>query len=90
MLAIDKLLQEKEFLLLSECADILRCSERTIRRLINDRKLEACKVRGGLRVVAKSFKKFKREIIDDFQFEHGAADYPGEDPEDSVTDRDKS
>jgi excisionase family DNA binding protein len=44
----------KEILTLPEAAEILRCSVKTIRRLILDRKLECCKIRGSLRIVAKS------------------------------------
>ena len=45
---------KKELLSIPEAADILSCSTRTIRRLIEERIIEACKLRSSTRVVYTS------------------------------------
>ena len=44
----------KKILQLSEAAELLRTSSRTVRRLIDDGELEGLKVRGGCRVTTAS------------------------------------
>lgn len=44
-----------EFLLLPEIAHVLRCSVKTVRRLIQDGKLKSAKVRGRVVVLKSAF-----------------------------------
>lgn len=44
-----------EFFLLPEIADTLRCSVKTVRRLIQDGKLKSAKVRGRVVVLKSAF-----------------------------------
>jgi len=69
----------KKLYSLPECADILSCSVKTVRRLVSDGKISACRVRGGLRVVQTSLDSYISEIIQDFQFENGRAEFSGSD-----------
>ena len=64
---------KKELLSIPEAADILSCSTRTIRRLIEERTIEACKLRSSTRVVYTSLRKYVRTIITDYQEENGVA-----------------
>ena len=51
-----------EFLLLSEVAAALRCSVKTVRRLISDGKIIACKVRGRVMVLKSEFRTYLEKI----------------------------
>jgi excisionase family DNA binding protein len=64
---------EKKLLSIPEAAEILSCSTRTIRRLIEERTIEACKVRNSTRVVSLSLRTYILTIIFDYQQEHGPA-----------------
>ena len=64
---------KKELLSIPEAADILSCSTRTIRRLIEERTIEACKLRSSTRVVYTSLREYVRTIITDYQDENGVA-----------------
>ena len=64
---------KKELLSIPEAADILSCSTRTIRRLIEERIIEACKLRSSTRVVNTSLREYVRTIITDYQEENGVA-----------------
>ena len=66
---------EKKLLSIPEAAEILSCSPRTIRRLIEERTIEACKVRNSTRVVSLSLRTYILTIISDYQQEYGAAKY---------------
>ena len=66
---------KKELLSIPEAADILSCSTRTIRRLIEERTIEACKLRSSTRVVNTSLREYVRTIITDFQEENGVAEF---------------
>lgn len=65
----------KELLSIPEAADILSCSTRTVRRLIEERTIEACKLRSSTRVVYTSLLKYVQAIITDYQEESGDAVY---------------
>lgn len=56
----------------------LCCGTSTTRRLIRDRKLEALKIRGTLRVVSSSLEAYIRAEILDFQVNNGEAEYPAD------------
>jgi excisionase family DNA binding protein len=64
---------KKELLSIPEAAEILSCSTRTVRRLIEERTIEACKLRSSTRVVYTSLLKYVRTIITDYQEETGVA-----------------
>ena len=64
---------KKELLSIPEAADILSCSTRTVRRLIEERTIEACKLRSSTRVVHTSLREYVRTIIVDYQEENGMA-----------------
>ena len=65
----------KELLSIPEAADILSCSTRTVRRLVEERTIEACKLRSSTRIVYTSLLKYVRAIVIDYQEESGAAIY---------------
>ena len=65
----------KELLSIPEAADILSCSTRTVRRLIEERTIEACKLRSSTRVVYTSLRKYVSTLIEDYQEEHGLAEF---------------
>jgi excisionase family DNA binding protein len=66
---------KKELLSIPETAEILSCSTRTVRRLIEERTLEACKLRSSTRVVYASLREYILTIIGDYQKEYGAAEF---------------
>lgn len=51
-----------EFLLLPEIAPVLRCSVKTVRRLIQDGKLKAAKNRGRVVVLRSALHRYVRNI----------------------------
>lgn len=65
----------KELLSIPETAEILSCSTRTVRRLIEERTIEACKLRSSTRVVYTSLREYILTIIGDYQEEHGLAEF---------------
>jgi len=66
---------KKELLSIPETAQLLSCSTRTVRRLIEERTIEACKLRSSTRVVYTSLREYILTIIGDYQEEHGLADF---------------
>jgi excisionase family DNA binding protein len=66
---------KKELLSIPEAAEILSCSTRTVRRLIEERTIEACKLRSSTRVVNSSLQKYVLTLIADYQEEYGLAEY---------------
>ena len=58
---------EKELLSIPEAAEILSCSARTVRRLIEERTIEACKLRSSTRVVNTSLQKYVLTLISEYQ-----------------------
>ena len=66
---------KKELLSIPETAELLSCSTRTVRRLIAERTIEACKLRSSTRVVYTSLREYILTIIGDYQEEHGLADF---------------
>jgi len=65
----------KKLLAIPEAAEMLSCSTRTVRRLIEERTIEACKVRNSTRVVSDSLQKYILTIISDYQQEYGPAKF---------------
>ncbi|WP_164976015.1 helix-turn-helix domain-containing protein [Oleiharenicola lentus] len=51
-----------EFLLLPEIAPVLRCSVKTVRRLIQDGKLKSVKIRGRVFVLKSAFHDYFHRI----------------------------
>ena len=66
---------KKELLSIPEVAEILSCSTRTVRRLIEERTIEACKLRSSTRVVYTSLQKYLLTLISDYQEEYGLAEF---------------
>lgn len=66
---------KKELLSIPEAAELLSCSTRTVRRLIEERTIEACKLRSSTRVVNASLQKYILSIIEDYQEENGVAEF---------------
>ncbi len=66
---------KKELLSIPEAAEILSCSTRTIRRLIEERVIEACKLRSSTRVVYTSLRKYVLTLISEYQEENGLAEF---------------
>lgn len=66
---------KKELLSIPEAAEILSCSTRTVRRLIEERTIEACKLRSSTRVVYTSLQKYVGSLIADYQEAYGLAEY---------------
>jgi excisionase family DNA binding protein len=66
---------KKELLSIPEAADLLSCSTRTVRRLIEERTIEACKLRSSTRVVYASLRAYIATIVTDYQEQYGVADY---------------
>lgn len=66
---------KKELLSISETAELLSCSTRTVRRLIEERTIEACKLRSSTRVVNASLRKYILTIIGDYQKKNGLAEF---------------
>ena len=66
----------KNLLHIDEAAERLNCSPSTVRRLIAERKLEACKIREqGLRIVSDSLENYISQAIMNYQLDHGKADF---------------
>jgi excisionase family DNA binding protein len=66
---------KKELLSIPEAAEILSCSTRTVRRLIEERTIEACKLRSSTRVVYASLREYVLTLISKYQEENGLADF---------------
>jgi len=66
---------EKKLLSIHEAAEILSCSTRTIRRLIEERTIGACKVRNSTRVVSMSLMTYILTIISDYRQKYGSAKF---------------
>jgi excisionase family DNA binding protein len=66
---------KKELLSIPEAAEILNCSTRTVRRLIEERTLEACKLRSSTRIVHSSLQEYLHTIIAMYQEEHGVPEF---------------
>ena len=66
---------KKELLSIPEAAELLSCSTRTVRRLIAERTLEACKLRSSTRVVYASLRGYILTIIGDYQEKNGVAEF---------------
>ncbi len=66
---------KKELLSIPEAAELLSCSTRTVRRLIEERTLEACKLRSSTRVVYASLRGYILTIIGDYQEKNGVAEF---------------
>jgi excisionase family DNA binding protein len=66
---------KKELLSIPEAAEILSCSTRTVRRLIEERTIEACKLRSSTRIVYTSLREYILTIITDYQEENGVAEF---------------
>ena len=62
----------KKLLLVQEVANLLRCTPKTVYRLIDEGRLVALNVRiGGIRIVADSVEKHIERQISKFQIENG-------------------
>lgn len=66
---------KKELLSIPEAAELLSCSTRTVRRLIEERTIEACKLRSSTRVVYSSLREYILTIIGDYQEKNGLAEF---------------
>jgi excisionase family DNA binding protein len=66
---------KKELLSIPEAAELLSCSTRTVRRLIEERTIEACKLRSSTRVVYASLQGYILTIIGDYQEKNGLAEF---------------
>jgi excisionase family DNA binding protein len=66
---------KKELLSIPEAAKILSCSTRTVRRLIEERTIEACKLRSSTRVVYASLREYVLTLISEYQEENGLAEF---------------
>ena len=66
---------KKELLSIPEAAEILSCSTRTVRRLIEERTIEACKLRSSTRVVYASLREYVLTLISEYQEEKGLAEF---------------
>ena len=66
---------KKELLSIPEAAEILSCSTRTVRRLIEERAIEACKLRSSTRVVYASLREYVLTLISEYQEENGLAEF---------------
>jgi excisionase family DNA binding protein len=66
---------KKELLSIPEAAEILSCSTRTVRRLIEERIIEACKLRSSTRVVYTSLREYVLTLISEYQEENGWAKF---------------
>lgn len=62
---------KKLMVTIKEAADLLSCSTRTIRRMIEEGKLEAGKIRGCLRITMNSVDRYIDESIQAYQLENG-------------------
>ena len=66
---------KKELLSIPEVAEILSCSTRTVRRLIEERTIEACKLRSSTRVVYASLREYVLTLISEYREENGLAEF---------------
>jgi excisionase family DNA binding protein len=66
---------KKKLLSIPEAAILLSCNTRTVRRLIEERTIEACKLRSSTRVVYASLQEYILSIIEDYQEENGVAEF---------------
>ena len=57
----------KNLLTIREAAQILNCSEKTVRRLASEGHLKAAKIRNCLRVDAKNLETFIKQQIEAYQ-----------------------
>ena len=80
---------KKELLSIPEAAELLSCSTRTVRRLIEERTIEACKLRSSTRVVSASLRGYILTIIGDYQEKNGLAEFKSSGWK-SVTVRDRA
>lgn len=71
----------KRLLNLKQAAKILMCSERTVRRLVENGELKACKIR-GLKIDAEYLDLYIKKKIFEYELDHGK-------PEFFVTDDDR-
>jgi excisionase family DNA binding protein len=71
----ENLPMKRELLSIPEAAELLSCSTRTVRRLIAERTLEACKLRSSTRVVYASLRGYILTIIGDYQEKNGVAEF---------------
>ena len=62
----EKQLSRNSILLLDEASEILRCSVKTVRRLISEGRLGAFRVRGSLRVTYGQVQAYRRREIEEF------------------------
>jgi excisionase family DNA binding protein len=61
----------KKLFTVGEASEMLGCSQKTIRRLIDEGRLQGCKIRGCLRVTAGSLDSYIREQISAYQLRDG-------------------
>ena len=66
---------KKELLSIPETTELLSCSTRTVRRLIEERTIESCKLRSSTRVVYASLREYILTIIGDYQEKNGLAEF---------------
>jgi excisionase family DNA binding protein len=73
----------KQILSPQECAEILSCSVRTVRRLCEEGRLAAFNLRpgGGLRITGASLENFMRRQILEYQTRSGLNTVPDDDTE---------
>ena len=62
-----------------KAAEILGCSEKTVRRLVCDGELVACKLRGSLRLDFKHLTKYIDQKIYEFMEKNGVPEIFGSD-----------
>ena len=65
----------KKLLTIPEVAEILRCSEKTIRRLINDGSFPCLKIRGSIRIQSDGLTAYINGQILDFMQEKWPPEY---------------
>ncbi|WP_319404795.1 helix-turn-helix domain-containing protein [uncultured Desulfosarcina sp.] len=65
----------KKLLTIGETAEALNCSVRTVHRLIENRELEAVKIRGCKRVTVTSVDLLIRLEIEKYDLSHGTYNY---------------
>ena len=61
----------KKLLLVKEASGILRCSDRTVYRLLESGAIEGFRIRGAVRVIAESLDRFIEDQVVRFQIENG-------------------
>jgi excisionase family DNA binding protein len=66
---------KKELLSIPEAAELLSCSTRTVQRLIEERTIEACKLRSSTRVVYASLREYILAIVVDYQEKNNLAEF---------------